>query len=60
MLLETMLHLLLLGLNNSWNMVFVSFLYYHAPPIMKVIQQLEHVFVSSKGNYISPVVMRVE
>ena len=27
---------------------------------MKVIQQLEHVFVSSMGNYISHVVMRAE
>ena len=55
-----MRRLLLLGLNNSWKMVFASF-YYHAPPIvMNVIQQLEHVFVSSMGNYILPVVMRVE
>ena len=56
-----MLRLLLLGLNNSWKIIFANFFDYHAPPIvMKVIQQLEHVFVSSAGNYISPVVMRVE
>ena len=53
MLVETMLRLLLLGLDNSWSMVFVSALDNHAPPVvMKVIQQLEHVFVSSMGNYI--------
>ena len=60
-LLEIMLRLLLLGLNNSWKMVITSFFDYHAPPIvMKAIQHLEHVFVSSMANYISPVVMRVE
>ena len=60
-LLETMLRLLLLGLNDSWSMVFVISLGNHAPPVvMKVIQQLEHVFVSSMGNYISHVVMRAE
>ena len=53
MLVETMLRLLLLGLDNSRSMVFVSSLGNHAPPIvMKVIQQLEHAFVSSMGNYI--------
>ena len=50
MLLETMRRLLSLGLNNSWSMIFVSALGYHAPPIvMKLIQQLEHVFVSLWG-----------
>ena len=53
MLVESMLRLLLLGLDNSWSMVFVGFLGNHAPPVvMKVIQQLEHVFVSSMGHYI--------
>ena len=47
MLLETKLRLLLLGLGD---MVFVISLGNHAPPVvMKVIQQLEHVFVSSMG-----------
>ena len=56
-----MLRLLLLGLDDSWSMVFVISLGNHAPPVvMKVIQQLEHAFVSSMGNYISHVVMRVE
>ena len=49
-LLETMLRLLSLGLNNSWSMVCVSSLGYHVPPIvMKLIQQLEHVFNSLWG-----------
>ena len=60
MLLETMLRLLLLGLDNSWGRVFFSSLGNHARPIvMKVIQPLEHVFVSSMGNLASPVVMKV-
>ena len=60
-LLETMLRLLLSGLNNSLSMVLVRSSGNYAPPVvLKVIQQLEHVFISSLGNYISPVVMRVD
>ena len=53
MLVETMLRLLLLGLDNSWSMVFDSSLGNQTlPVVMKVIQQLEHVFVTSMRNYI--------